>query len=173
MRRYAPTLFLTCALVVLPGCGDVELKEFSPPGGRCKVMMPANPQEKSQAVAGANLKMYVHEQRSGGYMLGIADMPIPPGEPDAKIQDRLDGAVQGAINNSGATLVKSDRVMLEGKHPGRAFEGTIAQGSKKGKMRARVYLVGTRMYQLVVAGDNSFVDAGSADKFLGSLTLTQ
>ena len=41
----------------------------------------------------------------------------------------------------------------------------------KMRIRARIYIVGKRMYQLMVIGDKTFADAASAKKFLDSLAL--
>ena len=71
----------------------------------------------------------------------------------------------------GGTFKSESKIELDGKHPGREILADIP--SKGGAVRARVYLVGTRLYQIMVVGKKGFEESADTLKFLNSLKLTQ
>jgi hypothetical protein len=158
-------------LLVSAGCGTGlgELKEFSSAEGGFKVKMPGSPKKQSQPAAGTTLHTYSVEGRSGAMIASYGDMPIPAKEPEAKIQDRLDGARQGMLKNVNATLVKETKIQLPGGHPGREITADLPAG--KGIMRARIFLVDTRLYQILVVGVPTFANSTDATTFLESFEL--
>jgi hypothetical protein len=123
--------------------------------------------------AGAELTMFGVESKDGMYGIGVADLPIPDGETAAQIQDRLDGARDGAVRNINGTLTSSSSITLgKQKYPGREFHATITK-PKVGQVRARVYLVGKRVYQVIVMGTNEYATSKEATAFLDSFRLTE
>src|SRR6516162_4153493 len=98
------TVFL--AGILLVSGGETTFKEFSPAGARFKVLMPPNPQLKTQKTPGGLLNMYLVEEKNGAYMAGFADTPIPAGESAEETQKRLDGARDGAVRNIKGKLTK-------------------------------------------------------------------
>jgi len=163
------SLVVLAGVFFLSGCGSKELKEFKSPAGGFKVLMPGNPKEQTQNTAAGQFKMYSVEERNGAYMAGFADTPIPPNEPEAKTQIRLDGARDGAVGNIKGTLVREAKIQLSG-NPGREIEANLPQN--KGIVRARFYIVGSRMYQIMVVGTKSFAGSSDATKFLDSFALS-
>ena len=131
------SLVVLAGIFLLSGCGSKEFKEFKSPAGGFKVLMPGNPKEQTQNTPGGALKMYAVEERNGAYMAGFVDTPIPPNEPEAKTQQRLDGARDGAVGNIKGTLVRESKIQLAGKNPGREIEANLPQN--KGIVRARFY----------------------------------
>jgi hypothetical protein len=75
------------------------------------------------------------------------------------------------ISNIKAKLTSASRTTLDGKYPGRNVEAELPD--KKGILRARIYFVGQRLYQIVVLGKNQLVDSKDATKFLDSLVVTR
>jgi uncharacterized protein (TIGR03067 family) len=63
--------------------------------------------------------------------------------------------------------VVSEKDIKLGKYPGRAFDIKVAGEI----VRARIYLTGTRMYQVTVTGSKELVDGADAKKFLDSLKI--
>ncbi len=169
MRYPCKIMFLLFGAMFVTGCGQAEFKEFTSQEGKFKVQMPGTPKKQEQETFGAKLVTYSVEQRNGAYAANFADMPIPAGESAEKLEDRLDGAQAGALGNIKAKLIDSKKVTLENKYPGREFNGELPDN--KGMIRARVFLVNTRMYQIIVIGTKSFVNSADASKFLNSLTL--
>jgi hypothetical protein len=97
MMRTSIGFAVLAGVFLVSGCGSKEFKEFKSAGGGFKVLMPGTPKEQTQNTPGGVLKMLILEERNGAYMAGYADTPIPPNEPEAKTQVRLDGARDGAV----------------------------------------------------------------------------
>jgi hypothetical protein len=147
-----------------------KTKEFRCPAGKFTAFMPANPRKQDLKAMGVSLNMYTFLERDGAYAVAYADLPIPSGETSEQTQKRLDGARDGMIRNVGGKLTGESRIWLQSKHPGREVRADIPE--KGGVLRARVYLVGTRMYQVAVMGVPSWVNSEEATKVLHSLALT-
>jgi hypothetical protein len=77
----------------------------------------------------------------------------------------LDGAQQGAIDNVKAHLVSGKRITL-GAYPGREFEAE----NDTLHFSARIYLVGTTLYQVLIAAPLGPPYAGTT-RFLDSFQL--
>lgn len=97
--------------------------------------------------------------------------PVPVSKPVYYFdsQKALDAAVtnmekQGHIK----VTFKCACVLPKGKLPGRELEGTATDGRM---VRTRIYLGYNNAYQIIVAGDQSFVNSNDAFKFLDSLAV--
>ena len=171
----APALLTGCNLNLgAEGSGhDFTSKEW-----KFSARFPDEPKEKTQTAplpgGGGSIKftIFISEARDGGCVVGVADMPIPARESDAIVQLRLDGARDGALKNVGGTLKESKEIRLAGKYPGREFTATITQ-PMQGQVRARIYFVGTRLYQVMVMGTDDYTTSKQADAFLDSFQLLQ
>jgi hypothetical protein len=169
MRKIS-VLALVVVLLAAVGCGPGELKEYTSKDGKFKVLMYANPTKKDQAAAGTTMHVVMNDLGSRAIVIAFADMPIPAGESDDKIQTRLDGAKNGAIKNINGTEKTSSKITLAGKHPGRAFTAELPGG--KGFVKARVFLAGQRLYQVMVLGPSSFTDSDDVKKVFDSFEIT-
>jgi hypothetical protein len=144
-------------------------REFVSTEGKFRVQMPGTPMQKRQRIGPVSLVMYTLENRDGAYMAGYCDVPIPFNEPEWQTQRRLDGAREGAIRNVNGGLLKENRIRLHGRDPGREIEANVPG---KGIIRARFYVVGRRMYQMMVIGTPAFARSADATRFLDSLSRT-
>ena len=169
MMRSGTLWAMACGLLLVSGCGKAEFKEFASADGRFKVQMPGTPQEKTETVAGATMKIYTLREKDGAYVVGFLDLPIPSGESEAQLQARLDGSRDGAVRGVGGTLTSESNITLSGKYPGREVQADIP--SKKGVLRARIYFVDQRLYQMIVTGTKPWATSADATKFLDSLVL--
>src|SRR5262245_25790394 len=105
MIRKLSSVFLVCGLLAMAGCGSREFQDFTSAEGKFKVQFPGKPKESSQpAPAGATMKSFAVEERNGVFVVSYGDMPFPENEPDAKVQDRLEGAVLGSVQATGGKL---------------------------------------------------------------------
>jgi len=170
MTRKVVLLAAVCGLLLVSGCEKEEFKEFASGEGRFKVQMPGTPREETNFAAGTSFKTYSIQEMNGAYAVAFADMPIPSGERDAQIQARLDGARDGMVRNINATLTGSSFIRLNGKYPGREVRADLP--GKKGILRARVYLVDRRLYQVMVVGTTSWANSPETTTFLDSLVVT-
>lgn len=146
------------------------MAEFTSPDGKWKAKFPGSPREQSKSALGVTFTMWGKEpwNGKGAYAVGFGDLPIPANEPDHKRQERLEDLVKGAV---AGTVRESKRILLHGRYPGRESVATITE-PKAGQYKCRMYLVGTRAYMVIVAGEDAFVTASPAEEFLESFHLT-
>jgi hypothetical protein len=165
-----PLAALAVALVASAGC-QKPMAEYTNSQYKFTAMFPGTPKEQSQSAAGVAFKMFGTEDKNGAFMVGVGDMPIGENESAEQTRMRLDGAQAGAIANVGGSLKASKDVQLDGKYPGREFSASITKPTT-GQVRARVYLVGRRMYQVMVIGTDSYATSARANQFMDSFKLT-
>ena len=162
-------MFRAVALVVVAvATAD---KPFASKDGKFTAKFPGTPKEHTQQAAGVKLYLFALENKDGAYMAAYADMPIPQNETDKEIETRLDGSRDGMVANMKGKLTDEKKIKLDGKHLGREVFADLP--AKDGKVRARVYFVGTRLYQVMVVGKNDLLEAKATTEFLDSLTLTK
>ncbi len=172
------TLLLLLVAVVLSACksGPVEWQTFSSSAGGFSVSIPGTFQESTQSVStqlGAiDLHIFMLGQANSAYMLSYADYPENFVK-QSDVNTMLDGARDGALKNVNATLGGTKAISLDGS-PGREFTASVPDSKSVpggGSVQARIYLVKSRLYQLLVLtakGNETEVDA---DKFLASFKL--
>lgn len=176
MTRSNILVAMTFGLLLASGCGRAEFKEYTSAAGNFKVQMPGSPKEESQSAKAPtgetmNLNVASVQQKDGVYVVMWSDLPIPAGESEKDIQTRLDGSRDGALRNINGKLTDEKKITIGDKHPGRDIQADLPNG--KGSLRARIYLVGTRLYQVMVVGTSSWVSSADALKFLDSFALTK
>jgi hypothetical protein len=114
--------------------------------------------------------MFATETRNGANMVGVADLPIDADEPAALTEQRLDGARDGAIGKVRGKLLKNQPIIMAGKYPGREFTASLSEPAN-GLVRARIWLVGKRLYQVMVIGTDTYAGSTSSTDFLDSFRL--
>ena len=164
-------LGIVALLTLAAGCQKME--DFTSSEHKFKARFPGKPKKEQQTGPfGVAVTMYGVESRDGLFGIVVSEMPIPANETPEMTQNRLDGARDGAIRNVGGTQKTSSAITLNNKYPGREFSASITQ-PKKGQVRARVYLVGPRLYQVMVMGTDSFATSSKADEFLNSFQVIE
>ena len=169
MPKKLVLFFAALGTFAVVGC-QKPMTEFTSPEYKFKASFPGAPKQQEKTQVGLKFKVYSTEARDGAYMIMVSDMPIPPNEPDEELQARLDSAQDGAVQGAGGTLKTSTKITLDGKYPGREFSARITQPAD-GQVRVRIYIVGTRVYQVMVIGTDSYATAAEADAFLNSFKL--
>jgi hypothetical protein len=168
---------LTVALLTILGTG-VSLAQGAPPfnlfsskAGRFTVLMPATPTEQKQEIdtdtgkvesvmfiaAGAN---------SSAFIAAYADYPNAARSAEAATMV-VSGARDGILRNTKGKLINDKEISLD-KNTGRAF--LIEQDGGQ-FFNVRVYLVGKRLYQLIVVGPKAEATGANADRYLTSFKL--
>lgn len=147
-------------------------KVFVSKPGRFSVVGSGTPQEQKQSVettAGpVPVTMYLFHTKTSTQFASYAD--YPPGSIQAvTTTSALDGARDGFVRNVRGTLL-NEREITYHKHPGREFRVAAPGGLL---MLARVYLVGSRLYQLVVVARKDQFAEEEARKFLQSFALVK
>lgn len=167
-RRWPISLSL---LFLLLSCGGSDWFEFSSTEGRFSIEFPETPQEGTipieTTVGTIELHTASFQAEDIAYMAAYADYPEALVEMSSA-EVMLDGAAAGAPRNVGGQLVDQQTITLDG-HPGRAL--TIDVGAEGGRAEARFYMVGTRLYQIVVIGLQAQALDSRAARFLDSFHL--
>lgn len=93
--------------------------------------------------------------------------------PNTVVQDRtpdmiLDGARDGAVANAQGKLLRELIISLDG-HEGRELHIETAGG--KATIKARIFIVGRRLYQEMVLTPKEETFSTNVNKFLDSFTL--
>jgi hypothetical protein len=164
------SLLLALCLV---GC-SAKPQEFKSETGRFSIMTPVALQEETQPLETEAGKIMLHlfaaQEGFTGYFVSYCDYPpdfIKKKEPEKMLEDARDGAV----SNDQGKLVSDTKISLAG-HPGR--EVVIdARGphGPKGLIRGRLFMVGNRLYQIMVVAPQGRGDDQATKGFLQSFKL--
>jgi hypothetical protein len=134
--------------------------------GRFSILMPATPRTQEQPVdtaAGKLINYVAMAQRgSAAFAISYADYPQNNAEPQGVLDTVRDGAVTGIKG----TLVTTKRITHKG-FPGREFQASV-QGAL---YTSRIFLVGDRLYQMVVVAPVGQLSDSDISKFLTSFDL--
>jgi hypothetical protein len=83
----------------------------------------------------------------------------------------LQGVRDVTIREIAGTLVSSKDITLDG-HPGLDVVANVAKGATKGNYRANFYLVGNRVYEVLVVRNQTPIDEEKTTVFLDSFEIT-
>ena len=132
------------------------VETFTSEDGRFTIKFGDKPTASQQVVRlpTGNMTMHIFSaefpQQTGAMVVSYSD--YPPQVLAAKNADQmLDDSVNGTIQGMKATLVKSDRI-TQAEAPGRSFSWTAPGPKGPMKGQGRVFLVGPRLYQVLVIG---------------------
>ena len=164
------TMVLAVALLAPAPEEKSKLKLHTSADGKYKVLLFEGPKTKDNKAGGITMHVVANDLGKKAVLVTHADMPIPADETAEQTQTRLDGAKNGAINSVKAKELKSAKITL-GKHPGREFSAELPAG--QGVLKARVYIVGKRLYQVLAVGPKDFVDSADVKKIFDSFELTR
>jgi NADH dehydrogenase/NADH:ubiquinone oxidoreductase subunit G len=167
LRTTGCAVLMFIGIVTLAAAQAPEWKAYTYASEGFSISLPSAPQQnKDNVVTDAGTietRSYLVELARAALFIGVSDFDkrAAQSDPDKLLQ----GARDGALQNSKSHLVSEKKLML-GIYPGIEFEGA----SDEAHFTARVYLVGTRMYQtLVVAPIGQTYDGAS--RFLDSFQL--
>lgn len=144
-----------------------EWKAYSYPADGFSATFSSTPEQQKKDVPTAagsfELRAYLTQDGEAATFVGVCDYgtAVAGRDPDSV----LDGAQQGAISNVSAHLISGSRITL-GIYHGVQFEAE----SDTMHFSARVYLVGTTLYQTLVASPLGKPYAGTT-RFLDSFQL--
>jgi len=164
-------VLITLFALVLSGCKTVPWTEYSSTEGQFSVLLPAAPTTDVKPVAtqSGQVEMHFYSLTTGNtdYLISYADYPISLFQ-NTPIKSILDGARDGAVKNSQGRLITESDISLD-SYPGR--EINVESSDSANLMRAHLYVVNQRLYQVIVITPRA--SAGSADvtKFLDSFQL--
>jgi hypothetical protein len=159
---------LAVVLVLAPaaGAGD-EPQRFEFPEGGYSAVFPRKPKAESKEVrtAAGDLKVYVWSAAGGNDLtLSVTYTDYPPKFADLD-RDRLLEAVRNGLKTKDARFVADVAVEADGRRPA-GREVHLNHG--KYHTRTRLFLVGSRLYQVTATGAEKAVLGKAAEQFLRS-----
>lgn len=171
MRRIlaAMSLGLVLALTGLTGAQAQAWSEHRPQGGKYAVQMPGTPNTGSQPVPlpdGRSVLMYQGsiETPNAAYVATFVDYPadvISRAPADTHLDNARDGTAKGHT-------LRSEKRLTIAQNPGREY---IVARSDGLVMVVRSFMVGNRLYQLIVVGRAGVDQNPDTAKFLESFRL--
>jgi hypothetical protein len=177
MNRFS--LVLLAALVPLAlSAEDKKAAPFVSKDGKFSVALPVKPSEKNRKVKIGDREQDLHvfsaEQKSGGGAVAyvVTYLDYPKGTIDADKDKFLAGVVERNVGILKGKVAAEEKVALgKAKHPGRDVRVDLPD--KKQLYRARVFLVGDRVYQVVVLGPEEIIKGKEIDEFLASFKVDE
>lgn len=175
MLKTTAGLFLALS-ALLAGAGQgAEWKTFESKEGDFRVLFPGKPMRQTQEipVPGGKTKLHlflVSPQDDRVYMVSYNDYP----EAVVKAQETktlLDNVVKGNVESlKGKVLSQKEITLGQKKHPGRAV---LIENNEGAQYKAKVFLVGNRLYQVVALGPKEFIEQKETGKYLDSFDVTK
>jgi hypothetical protein len=171
LHRLALPPLLTFALLALGGCAASPPPEFVSKAHKFKVQFGSEP-KVTEAGGATKSTIYAIESQAGALTVTITDLPIPDDDPPERIPLYLTSAKRDLIRAAMGTETSEKAISLAGKYPGREFTASFTH-PQPGVLRARIYLVGKRLYQVMAIGSEEFVSAPAAGAFLESFMVLE
>jgi hypothetical protein len=176
VRRAGAALVLGFVFLIVVGTVlESQWEPFEPPGGRCRVMMPGDADDIMEEVRepgrpGDPVGHSYQLQRAFPpevYVVTFVDLPPGAGAAERLLDEACETALRELPN---ARQVNRTPVGLA-EYPGR--EMVLDLGGTEAVMICRFYLVGDRMYELLVGGPGVKPGAKDANRFFDSFELTE
>lgn len=168
-RWYGLALLALASCVLTVSGGDTMWKEHTWDKGKCKVLLPGVPKDLVSKAGGVETTMIMVD--GGKHVHLIAFTPnaqLATASKELKDQ-AYDGGRDAAAKSIKGTLTKELKVKL-GDVEGREIH---IDSPAIGIYRARLFIVGDRMYQVVVAGPKEMALSKESDKFLDSFKVIE
>jgi hypothetical protein len=166
-------LFTLVALIATAADPPEGWETISPEKAGFTVQMPVNSYQSRQKVESDDGPAEVVIFQSGlnkvAYMVTYVDVAASSaGTPTAL----LEGTRDVVIASSKGRLISDKRITLK-KNPGREFRASVPIGDDKkaGIMKARVYLVGRRVYQVMAIAPKDEAGSKAIDGFFASFKI--
>jgi hypothetical protein len=150
-------------------------REFKSEAGRFSVMTPAPLEEMVLPLEtqGDKIDLHIFSGQLGdtGYFVSYWDYPPGLVHPD-RLEEMLDASRDGSVAKVSGKLIREGKLTLMG-NPGR--ELVIETGSQTGpeirRLQGRLFIVGNRMYQIMVVAPKDQKSRPEPGAFLQSLKL--
>ena len=179
MTRFAPALLVLAFPLALCAEDKKEDKKPTPTAlkskeGKFSVAMPDKPTERTNKVktdiGELDLHAFLVDQTDRALVVMYSD--YPDGSVAANTDKVLAGCIEGNVKALKGKLLTEDKITTgKAKFPGREIR--IEMPDKKNTYRARLYLAGDRLYQVVVLGPDDFTKGKVVEDFLKSFAIDE
>ncbi len=176
MRQRVVILISLLLAFSLAACNRApQPRELKSEAGRFSVMTPTPLEEMVRPLEtqGDKIDLHIFSGQLGdtGYFVSYWDYPPGLVQPD-RLEEMLDGSRDGSVAQVSGRLIREGKLTLMG-HPGR--ELLIETGSQTGpearRLQGRLFIVGNRMYQIMVVAPKDQKSRPEPGAFLQSLKL--
>ena len=174
MKMKVRWMIAMIVLLALAGCKQIPWQPYTGPDGSFSVQMPGTPEEQKQALYNdlfGNFTAYIYavDYDSTTYMVVFTQYPESISAISTPFE-LLDNARDGAVANVQGTLV-DEKVIRLGDYPGK--EITIRLPAAGMLADVRMYVVDTRLYQVMVTSPEANFSQKAADTFLDSFAIIE
>ncbi len=176
MRKSLILLIPLLLAFCLSACSQApQPRELKSAAGRFMVMAPTPLEEMVRPIEsqGDRIELHLFSGQLGdtGYFVSYCDYPQGLIQPD-KIEKMLEASRDGSVANVGGRLIREGKITLMG-NPG--LEEVIETGGQAGPetrwLKGRLYIVGNRLYQIMVVTPKDQKSRPEAEAFLQSFKL--
>jgi hypothetical protein len=167
MRQVLAAVVILVSAALVTGADD---EKYTSKAGKYAVAFPAGAKVKTDVKDAGGLKMNFAIVEDQGNAFAVIHIDLPEQPKGDAVKAFLDSVENGALRKTGAKVVESkDTTFGKEKYPSR--EVVMEKDGTKG--RARLILVETRVYAILVRGPGDFATGKDADRFLDSFELTK
>ena len=162
--------------VVAAGCGGASLQEYTSPEGRFRVTFPGKAGVKEEMIPtpmGPIISKIAATKDRSRIERAVVAIDFPGRLANrAVMEGKLDSVCQSWADDNNMILSSQGPILLNG-HPGRELAFESRPGHEAGKLtgRARFYMVGTHLYEVIIAGPAGRLTSELSDGFLDSFAL--
>jgi hypothetical protein len=174
--RVRTDILLLLSLVIIAGCNKQKKQVLlTSPTWKFSIRFPIEPEEKSgtRAIPGLGERPGVEYScyyRDISFSVNVLDVQAGTGEREEVIQDRTYSIMEKTMPALGAEVRQSQTVVLNGLRC-REIKANVAE-LKNAQLWTRIYVVGTRLYQIVVIRPSSLRDTDKlVTQFLDSFQV--
>jgi hypothetical protein len=171
MRKFCLQALLVLAFASASGRAE-ELTEFASQAGRFKVLLPGKPDVQELPTPAGTMHLVQVRTKAGEFLASWIDLPANLVDSPEKIETSLNKARDGILERLKGKQVHDKKITLDDKHSGRDFGAEISSPDK-GRLRARMFLVEGRLYQVIVVGTSDWTGSKVADRVLESFRLAK
>ncbi|MBY0513332.1 MAG: hypothetical protein K2P78_05410 [Gemmataceae bacterium] len=172
MRLLLSGLILACAggLVSARDDDDDEPMKYTNKEGKFAVAFPGNAKPKKQTQDASGIQVNIFMVDKGDQAYAVMYMLLPEGAEDLPAKTLLDGGQKGAVEKSGAKLIRA-KDMNFGPKKLPAREVLVEKDGNQ--LRAWLIVDGRRVYLVLVGGPEEFASGKEATAFLKSFEITK
>ena len=156
------------------GCTPSTWREVDSPDGGFRILMQGDPRVANNVLdtplGKINASWYSIEANDSAFGVGYADYPEAvtrgtPRELFTVVRESWVKRISGTLQGDGTDI------KLDNQYPGMEFIALGKLNNRDAYVRGRFYLVGNRLYQVVVFGTKSAMPISDINQFLGSFKL--
>lgn len=175
-RAAAFALAAVAAACAPPSADTARWQAVSPEGAKFSVQMPGVPRRDHDVGTNPNgaveTNVYTYDKPEGGfYSVVDSTLPSRPSS-DQEAAAVLDSACDRVVGSASARQTERQVIFISG-NAGRQVTAEVPESAVAGgaALRARVYLVGTKLYEVIAVVPKAEADA--AARFLDSFEVNQ